>query len=236
MCFILMTGDDFMKKFISVFVSIIILLGMFNTGAFAAEEYVIATAEDFVNYISGVNNGTIQTDAVLNADIDLGKSDTVYVSPEEEFVYSFDGNNHTISGVEKPLFTLIGSSGEVKNLVIKGTITGDDAASVAVTNNGTITNVKNAASVIGKKYAAGIVCNNNGTITVCENHASVSALDEAYGAGIVDFNLGSVVDCVNYGEINGVDGNSYSDNIGGIAAYCQGNGTFSGNRFTIQEK
>ena len=218
-----------MKKFISVLVSIIILLGMFNTGAFAAEEYVIATAEDFVNYISGVNNGTIQTDAVLNADIDLGKSDTVYVSPEEEFVYSFDGNNHTISGVEKPLFTLIGGSGEVKNLVIKGTITGDDAASVAVTNNGTITNVKNAASVIGKKYAAGIVCNNNGTITVCENHASVSALDKAYGAGIVDFNLGSVEDCVNYGEINGVDGNSYSDNIAGIAAYCQGNGTFSGN-------
>ena len=64
-----------MKKFIFAFVSIIILLGVFNTATFAAEEYVIATAEDFVNYISGVNNGTIQTGAVLNADIDLGKAD-----------------------------------------------------------------------------------------------------------------------------------------------------------------
>ena len=89
----------------------------------------IATAEDFANivYIAGRNTTSANFNGyyVLVNDIDVSNVEIVYTkNPGVNetawgFLGIFDGNGHTISGVNKELFVQVGKSAVIKNLKVK---------------------------------------------------------------------------------------------------------------------
>ena len=91
-----------MKKLITL----VLLAATFATAASAQQtDYALATAQDWIDFANGINNGTIPatTDAHMTADIDLGDDQTTIGSYDPDSkVYSrfsgiFDGQGHTLT-------------------------------------------------------------------------------------------------------------------------------------------
>lgn len=184
--------------------------------AFAAA--VNAEVEDWDLY-KWVGNGTVK----LGADIEAASLTRI-----TNFKYTFDGQDHSITrtGSTVPLFETI--SGEVKNLVLEGSMTKTTSetklAPLAYTlaAGGKITSVTNRMNLTAGSvesglsancYLAGIVyevrggiidgCHNNGTITA---NLNVSNNRQCRVAGIAaDINNVEedvqIKDCTNYGHL-----------------------------------
>ncbi|MBO4671449.1 MAG: calcineurin-like phosphoesterase C-terminal domain-containing protein [Bacteroidales bacterium] len=221
----------------------------------------ISTAEQFIQFITGTPSSPGSAPAmetagikaadvvdlyVIDADIDLtGWTATAAAS----FDGTLDGCGHTISGLQSgvPLFTTL--TGCVKNLTFDSscsfTASVKHFGTVAGTNNGTISNVKNYApisrvddgNVKEYKLVAGIAGCSTGTITGCQNHGNISSQvgggSVAIGvAGVAGYSAGPMRNCDNYGQVSfsasyiygmvqmlDITTNTALPSIGGVVAY-----------------
>lgn len=178
-----------------------------------------------------VNAASSSYYAELVNDIDLGeKSWTPIGDNSKGFQGSFDGKGNTVSGLNVSgayagLFGVINGA-EIKNLTVKGNVTGTEyAAGIAAKAKGTSNTISacgNEADISGK-IAAGILSwngtyNTNCTIIRCYNTgavASTGSTDDRAG-GIVAYNTGktTVSESYNTGDITS---NGYAGGINGQA-------------------
>lgn len=242
------------KRMLSLLLVLVMLLGLLPTAALAApasgsgtaeDPYLIATAQDLVDFRDEVNGSTKKSTstlcAKLTANIDLGneawtpigKMTNTY-SDYVAFGGVFDGDGHTISGLKidnsaqyQALFGYV-KGGTIQNLTVAGSVTtssssGYAAGIVAYGSPVTLENCTNLATVDAsqKGYAAGIVASAGAgsTITGCTNEGKISGAGD-YVGGILATGTGTTVisRCINSGEIisTGKPG-SYNYSVGGIA-------------------
>lgn len=228
----------------------------------AAYVLEISTAAELASFRDRVNAGmTYESLTVkLTANIDLSKQgnwtpigqykdDNGNKVSKQMFSGIFDGQNYEISGMNivsrsgkssyRALFGCI--NGTVKNLTVKGIVSGVDVAGVvaALYDNGIVKNVnsyvtingqtgdKNQESEIKQGKAAGVVLATKGTgsrlVEGCKNYAPVSTTKDAASGIIcwVDCENTIVRDCENIGDISAT-GNA---SAAGIVGNC--NETFS---------
>ena len=167
-------------------------------------DLVINTVEKFQTFASAVNGGDSYEGKliVLTENLDLdGKDWTPIGNSSQKFQGTFDGQYHTISGLNVSaagyagLFGNLGSNGVVKNLAVEGVVksTGNNAGGLVAYNSGTIKN-----------------CLSNVEVT------STGNMTGYYTAGIAGYNYGSISSCVNLGDITGTTA------LGGIAGISVG--------------
>lgn len=235
------------KRVISLLLALVLALGLLPTAAWAAGTDVSAlpefsegadtsTIQKFK--ISSADSLEALTTAVkendgkgaynlkgftfyLANDIELSDTWTPISNvtyPADAFAGTFDGNGHTISGLNgsNGLFGFVNGA-TIKNLKVEGTISGTSAnvGGIVGKTQGkvTITNCSFTGSVSTSKSgssnaAGGIVGRvNAGTLKVenCANHATVTA-EKASAAGIIGYggsNKVTITNCYNDGAISG---------------------------------
>ena len=160
---------------------------------------------------------------------------------------TFDGQNHTISGLyvnsnagSKGLFGR--ASGVIKNITVSDSyIYGENAIGmICGESGGTIENCHSSGIVTGLSSVGGICGkNNSGTILNCSNQAAISTYagggrgtNGCYAGGITGDNNGSVNRCANTGTVTAVE--RYAGGISGIEdqssiAYCYNMGNITAN-------
>ena len=155
----------------------------------------------------------------------------------EAFFGTFDGQNHTITGLTavEGLFGAIGSGGKVQNLKLADVKIAPTrpAGAIARNNlsNGTIADCAVEGSVNGyyTSHLGGIVGENSGTITGCSMEGTVTN-ETNYTGGIVGFNQGDVINCHSSATIDGyryVGGIAGRSNDGGVIIACCSTGEIS---------
>ncbi len=211
--------------------------------------YQIGTAEELywfaacVNGTDGVTQNT-SANAVLTADITVNTGDvagyngtkatgwkdwTPVGNYDNQYTGTFDGKNHTISGLYfnntstdyVGLFGYVGESGSVLNVgVVDSYFNGEKyVGGVCGYNEGTITSCYNTGevSVSGSYAYVGGVCgyNYSGTISNCYNTGTVSGTDDdAFVGGVCGWNNdGTIENCYNTGAVSGTGNNAY---VGGV--------------------
>lgn len=214
------------KRMVSLLLVLVMLLGLLPTAALAApvgggsgtaeDPYLIATAQELVDFRDAVNDSakksTSKLCAKLTANIDLGneawtpigKMTNTY-SDYVAFGGVFDGDGHTISGLKidnsaqyQALFGYV-KGGTIKNLTVEGSVT---------------------TATTSSAYAAGIVAYGNPvTMETCMNRVTVTVTQKGYAAGVAAYaNTGSTITgCTNQGNISGVGGY-----LGGIVGTASG--------------
>lgn len=217
-----------MKKILSTILVMSFIVSFIPANVFSALNYTIDSAEEFIAYSNGINNGTITADALLINDINLAGFSNISF---EEYNYTFNGNNHTISGLHidndnASLFKYIGKCGTVKNLTLKGTVFGTNAATVSIYNYGTVDNIINYCSATGTETASGFVYENFGTINSCINYGNISSYENGKSSGIANTNSKNITNCINYGKIGSIADNVYTAYSSGISVFGNNTGKF----------
>ncbi len=252
------------------------LMSLLTTTALAdAADLEISTLAEFEAFRDDVNNGNTYEgkNIVLTADIDLGGSENNQWTPIGRWIRSaekdetgsthishvdvkyfqgtFDGNNHTISGLyinqecedyQAPINNdadyrgLFGvSSGTIKNLNVRGTVTGKEyVGGIVAFNSGTLNNCRSFVSVIGDDEGTGGVVgeNNHGTIENCHNFGDVTGRHKYWHGGVVGYSsCGTITNCSNSGTITG----NYVGGIVGVSndsniTNCHNIGTVTGSQ------
>lgn len=214
-----------MKKIISVFLSIVMLISMcagmeFSVQAADASGYTaVSTKEEFYNMRNKPNGKYyLADDIVFDSEDFIYKGDYYNDGNHWESMGSFsgvlDGCGHTITGLLGDTAIAGVNYGTIKNLTI------DDCeltyGVVCNGNSGTISNVimsnckSNATGLvrnndsygsmeycISMESDGGIADYNNGTISNCVNYSNHS------GSGIANENDETIKYCVNYGDVEG---------------------------------
>lgn len=235
------------KRVISLLLALVLALGLLPTAAWAAgtdvsalpefsegadtstiKEFKISSADSLEALATAVkeNDGKGAYNLkgftfYLANDIELSDTWTPISNvtyPADAFAGTFDGNGHTISGLNgsNGLFGFVNGA-TIKNLKVEGTISGTSAnvGGIVGKTQGkvTITNCSFTGSVSTSKSgssnaAGGIVGRvNAGTLKVenCANHATVTA-EKASAAGIIGYggsNKVTITNCYNDGAISG---------------------------------
>ena len=203
------------------------------------DPYQIRTAEGLKWFRDKVNNAKTSDETkicvVLTADIDLKNEAWTPIgigtdTRKQDLPYSgtFDGNGHTISGLNVNygdknggLFCYV-KSATIKNLTVAGSVTyssGDGIAYggiVGCADSSTIENCTNRCNVTGNWYAGGIVgWAANTTITGCANFGNISISGfncvggicgylSSYSGDETSTNFSTIRDCYNVGSISGI--------------------------------
>ena len=198
------------------------------------DPYQIGSGAELAWLANAVNNASSGTKfyVVLTDDIDLGNQPWTPIGRDfHEFSGVFDGKGHVVEGLKVSNVADAGLFGVakgavIKNLVVRGSVTGTDNAAgiLAKAKNEacTIENCGNEAAVYGVDNAAGILARNNyynsGTAIVgCYNTGGITVTKSGgYAGGIAGSGSGdvAVTDCYNVGKING----SYAGGIRGQSA------------------
>ncbi len=157
--------------------------------------YQITNAGNLLWWAQYVNAGNSQSNAVLTANVDLSAAKYVPAGTSEyKYAGSFDGQGHAVTlALNNPslnyqgLFGVATDGATIKNVVVKGTISGNS-------------------------YVAGIVGGSNGSvdgetlnIINCGNEATITAAN-ANGAAIIGVNMGGaahfyISNCYNVGNV-----------------------------------
>ena len=172
--------------------------------------YTVYTAEGLLKWAAAANQ-MVSLDGInctLAADIDMGQTKW------KGLIYygTFDGNGHTITGLNECFIT--DNNGTVKNLTLVNPeilSSGFSAGAVAGTNYGIIENCHVVGgSVVGTgSRSGGIAVYNeqNGTIRACSTSTTVTLTFEGTGVknsgGIVGENGGTILACYATGSITG---------------------------------
>ena len=196
---------------------------------------IIVTADQFIEYLNKVNEGTASDGFRLGADIDLSGK-TLPAVPS--MAYKLDGCQHSIKNwiTSGPLFGEIAVSGEVKNLNIDqsckltANTTEQYFGFIATKNNGKLSHIYNSAPVELKSFGKtdfGVICGqNNAIMENCTNDVDIVYTGaahtggSAYIAGIVGQNTGAsayVKNLINTGNITLNYSGALSQSI-----YCAG--------------
>ncbi len=162
------------------------------------------------------------------------------------FTGTFDGDGHTLSGINlystgNDVSLFPGLSGVIKNLTVDNfTVVGKiNVAAISSQSDGVITNctVKNS-TITGYENVGGIVGYNFGKVNYCYSYADVNGTVIVGGiVGLHEFD--TVESCFNYGIVTGVDSaNMNSTEIGGVVGknfadvlYCGNTGTVSADTY-----
>ena len=211
--------------------------------------YAIANAAQLYWFADTVNAGFTSAKGVLVADIVvnenvLNEDGSLNGSPEfawtpmgsssRYFTGTFDGNNHTISGLYLNsegssyvgLFGYI-SGGYVKNLgIVDSYIYGYQYVGAISGYSGNITNCYNAGTVKGKNQYIGGICGYSGTQTNCYNEGTVVS-GSNYAGGICGM-YGNQYYCHNTGTVSGTYYVGGICGYNGTENYCYNAGTVSG--------
>ena len=185
--------------------------------------YEVYNAEGLKNLAKLVNNGAIDINITLTADITLtGEWTPIGIDDKHQYIGTFDGGNHTISGLTVTgsdeyagLFGYIGKDGgTVKNVVLENVqITSDNqyayVGGVAGYSEGNIENCSVSGSVSGNS-------NSNGT-----SNCVGGVVGQQYGGTITECSSSAIVDGRN--EVGGVAGKTNSVTL--TACYATGDVT-----------
>lgn len=204
------------------------------------DTYEISSEEELLGFASLINEN--QTDSwkpnrienfdgvtfVLTEDIELTTKEWTPVGSGSASYFAgvFDGNGHTISGLDidndsgvAGLFGYL--RGEVKNLTVKGTVKSGDSSCGGIVGQldqeGKVTGCTADIKVTGRDKTGGIVgYNSGGTIELCTNLGTVSGTYKV--GGIVGENWGGTVDkCANKAEVRSSKRGVSTYGTGGIA-------------------
>ena len=249
--------------------------GTFNTpmtgSGTKTDPYQISTAEGLKWFRDKVNDAKTKEEtkicAVLTADIDLKNEEWTPIGIGNgtrngvpiDFPYSgtFDGNGHTISGLNVNyrnknggLFCYV-MNATIKNLTVAGSVThssGDGVAYggiVGCADSSTIENCTNRCTVTGNWYAGGIVgWSTDSDIIGCANFGNISS--PSFSGGICGKIGGendaagidaTIRDCYNVGMVSGryaggITGQSDSEHIDILIANCYNVGSLHGSTNT----
>jgi hypothetical protein len=193
------------------------------------DSFLIENEEELIWFTEKVSKANwTEYNATLMNDLDM--RGTLFY-PIGFYEGTFDGNGKSITlGVQGVslnnsylgLFKTIGEDGIVKNLTIKGTVTGGTyLGGVAGQSYGTIENCRNEAVITGTGtamvHAGGIVGRLDGTILGCENTGSVGAQNYTGGIAGCAYAGALIEDSTNTGAITAV-----SSGCGGISGVLEG--------------
>lgn len=222
----------------------------------SADPYLIANADQLRAFGDTVNAGNSYKDAfiALSADIDISgaawtpigfstRSGSGVTGTSTPFAGTFDGNDHTISGLT---ITSAGSASISKDraLGLFGAVMGGTVKDLMLANvnidaptselagaavgllgeGGTVSGLRVSGSVSALCGCGGVVgrMTANGTIADCTNDATVTATGGTGNCGGIvgaayyspEGSYMAITDCVNHGTITGVN------DTGGIAGLC----------------
>ena len=217
----------------------------FSGSGTEADPYVIATTDDLDELANAVNNKGYDYEGyylVLSDDIaydkDTENNYTPVSSSSTAFNGTFDGQGHTISGINlnkktsyQGIFAYVGSKGTVQNVTLDNSqiTTNSQTGGIVGQNSGTVKNCHVTDGVTITDYSSssnygGIVGLNKGTVTGCTSAATIG--DKKYCrkvGGIVGTNEGgtvenclylgtSVIGAKNYGSIVGYSDGTLTSN------------------------
>ena len=166
----------------------------------------------------------------LQNDITLSKIWTPVGTYATAFSGTFDGNGHTISGIVVNSSVEVHQSGStsykgygffgrnngtVKNLTLKGTVTGtgDYSGLAAAYNTGTIEDVKvQDATAAGKSNTGLLAGYSTGTISGCSASGAVTGSDQ-YTGGLAGRNVGKITGCT--ADVTVSSSNDYTGGFAG---------------------
>ena len=196
-----------------------------------------------------LNENVLTESGELNGDGSNFKQWTAIGNDDYPFQGTFDGQNHTISGIYidnnsdyQGLFGCVdGEGATIQNLSVADSYikAKDYVGGIVGDNYGTVSNCSNSGTVTGTNssaYVGGIVGQNYGDSEVsnCSNSGTVTGTDSyAYVGGIVEQNgFGTVSNCSNSGTVTGGDrayvGGIVGQNGFGTVSNCTNNGTVTG--------
>ena len=174
------------------------------------ETIAINSTEEFLEFARNctLDAWSQEKQFVLNADISLAGTDFF---PIATFGGSFQGNGHTISGlnvtdsiVPSGLFRYLQPTAVVRDLNVEGTVipTGDAkfVGGVVGYNQGTVENVTFTGTVEGTENVGGIAGFNEGTIRSCKTGGDM--MGEKSTGGIAGYNTGVIESSTNGMAVN----------------------------------
>ena len=160
------------------------------------------------------------------------------------FTGNFNGNGHVITiNISTPgqnnvgLFATIGASGTVRNLEVRGSVTGgNNVGGIAgsVLGTGIVTNSASHVNVNGNGFVGGLVGNNNSGGTVAFSYAIGTISGDNRVGGLVGGNAGAVQNSYATGTVNGTGnqvGGLVGENIGGAIQMTYAMGRVTGHNF-----
>ena len=201
--------------------------------------YEVYNAEGLKNLAKLVNNGAIDINITLTADITLtGEWTPIGIDDKHQYIGTFDGGNHTISGLTVTgsdeyagLFGYIGKDGgTVKNVVLENVqITSDYqygyVGGVAGYSRGNIENCSVSGSVSSRCTAGGVVGQQfGGSITLCGSSATVKGTGEVGGVAGKTDNSATLTACYATGNVTFERASTINTFAGGVVGF---NGTGS---------
>ena len=205
------------KRKAIVIVLALIMAASLITVSVSAEETAdlsIGSLAELQSFADSVKNGeTYEGQTVaLTADIDLGGEANPW-TPISAFNGTFDGNGHIVSGLYIESGSSVGffgavSGATIKNLVVRGSVTGVSNVAGVVGNltAGQVINCGNEATVSGDSNVGGVVgaVNGESTVSGCYNKGAVSGT-RGYIGGVTGqhWKAGTVQNCYNVGTVSG---------------------------------
>lgn len=180
-------------------------------GQTAKRELIISDAAGFLNFAENCRLDSYSKDlyVTLSADITLSGE----ITPIPIFGGTFDGNGHTISGLNITgdgsyvgLFRYVQRGALVKNLTVKGTVSPAGSAEyvggIVGSNSGNITGCTFEGSVKGINYVGGIsgINENSGLISNCSSSGAISG--EHLSGGIAGSSSGTILNSVSRCSVN----------------------------------
>lgn len=186
---------------------------MLTTMAFAEGEVIsVGSAEELIDFAKKCSYDAFSEGktVVLSADISLEGMD---FEPIASFSGVFDGQGHTISGLEVTdayspagLFSRLEKDGVIKNLTLRGALSPDGdkgcIGGIVGDSSGSIENCHFIGTVIGRSDVGGIVGINrvSGRISGCTVGGEI--IGETRTGGIAGSNEGLISSCENTARVN----------------------------------
>jgi uncharacterized repeat protein (TIGR02543 family) len=206
------------------------------------DPFFIYTEEELRQVGTGKDGRTLAAHYKLKADITLTSDWAAIGTSTTPFTGSFDGENHSITGLTINVSTqyqgffasLNGSNADnmavVKNLNLVNvniSSTNSRVGGIAgyINANAQVENSSVSGVVSGVGYVGGVVGNNNeGTVQYCSFTGNVTNTSN-YTGGIVGYqSVGIVQNCFVTGNVNGGTSSSNWSQTGGVVGYISGAG------------
>lgn len=177
-------------------------------------EIEISSKDDFVKFVKKCTLDTYSKNKTFNLNCDIDFSGEKF-SPVPVFDGKFNGNGHTISGVEftqkgsyTGVFRYVFENGKILNLNVKGDFEPNGSKSfvggIVGENSGEIRNCTFWGNAKGENVVGGIAGNNleSGKIISCISGGNVNG--ENSTGGIAGKNSGFIQNCKNKAKVNTV--------------------------------
>ena len=210
------------SKIITMLVAFLAIAG---NAVWGQTQVSISTAKDMWAFAERVNENTdnsVRWDVTLEADIDLGGESTPW-TPIRQFRGTFDGGNHTISGLYiKDVEDFVGLFGEVESGGIKN-----------LTLQGEIENCTGrVGGFCGQSETTLINCHNEVNITVNGFH-TIPGYPGTMTVGGLSGNGSTFESCSNSGNITINIPESASNSIIGVGGIAGSGGTYATNCYNL---